>query len=104
VKVIKSGPLSILGRERGPDLIPRRSPERPPEVGADITPVNCDRSETQCVGISELFGLLLLEHTRSLKVHAEYRVRAFSEPRNGRVADVVASADLDQRFPRLPSR
>jgi hypothetical protein len=24
-------------RERGPDLNPRRSPERPPEVGADIT-------------------------------------------------------------------
>ena len=81
---------------------PRRSPERPPEVGADITPVNCDRSETQCVGISELFGLLLSEHTRSLKVHAEYRVRAFSEPRNGRVADVVASADLDQAPPPPP--
>jgi hypothetical protein len=29
-----------------------------------------------------------LEHTRSLEVHAEYRVRAFSEPRNGRMADV----------------
>jgi hypothetical protein len=28
----------------------------------------------------ELFGLLLLEHIRSLEVHAEYRVRAFSEP------------------------
>ena len=24
-------------RERGPDLDPRRSPERPPEVGADIS-------------------------------------------------------------------
>ena len=28
----------------------------------------------------ELFGLLLLEHISSLEVHAEYRVRAFSEP------------------------
>jgi hypothetical protein len=53
VKVIKSGPLSILGRERGPDLIPRRSPERPPEVGADITPMNCDRA----VEALELFSI-----------------------------------------------
>jgi hypothetical protein len=27
------------------------SPRHPQEVGADITPVNCDRSETQCVGL-----------------------------------------------------
>jgi hypothetical protein len=52
----------------------------------------------------ELFGLLLLEHTRSLEVHAEYRVRAFSEPRNGRMADVIASADLSHGLASFPSR
>jgi hypothetical protein len=52
----------------------------------------------------ELFGLLLSEHTRSLEVHAEYRVRAFSEPRNGRVADVVAATDFGQGFSGFPSR
>jgi hypothetical protein len=66
--------------------------------------VNCDRSETQCVGIPELFGLLLLEHTRSLEVHVAYRVRAFSEPRNGRMADVVASTNLCNGLASLSPR
>ena len=52
----------------------------------------------------QLFGLLLLEHTRSLEVHVAYRVRAFSEPRDGRVADVVAPADLGHGLACLPSR
>ena len=59
---------------------PRRSPERPPEVGADITPVNCDLSETQCIAIPELFRLLLLEHTAfsrsSCRIQSTYFFRA----------------------------
>jgi hypothetical protein len=51
LKSSKVGAALNPRRERGPDLNPRRSPERPPEVGADITPGNCDLSETQCVGL-----------------------------------------------------
>ena len=99
-RVVRWRPLSILGESAAPIS----TPDVPPEVGADITRVNYDLSETQCVGLPNYLDLLLVEHTRSLEVHAEYRVRAFSEPRNGRMADVIGSADLSHGLASFPSR
>jgi hypothetical protein len=52
----------------------------------------------------QLFGLVAGRAHTSLEVHAEYRVRAFSEPRNGRMADVIGSADLSHGLASFPSR
>ena len=91
-------------RERGPDLIPDVPPNVPPEVGADITPANCDLSETQCIAIPELFRLLLLELTTFSRSSCRIQSTCFFRARNCRMANVIAASDLCQRLPGLSSR